>query len=211
MCNASPVVCTRTEKLFSSACQIPDSFHPSRCWQTQTSVHWAELQSSSQCSSEGGKQTKISPLRLLLLLCFTQLHFTKWPLSFVLFSDLSRVKERDHEPAFQWCAVARVGAASSRSDTEAGPRCAWSIYTCRRDREGQRSTNLLDQTIFTEKQKTVTKQSVTLQSVFLRPAGTERNLVRTKPFQKGQMLTGLGLVFSFDAEKPHLPQNKSDY
>lgn len=48
--------------------------------------------------------------------------------------------------------MAQVGAASSLSDTEAGPRCAWSIYTCQRERErlGLRSADILDELNFTE-------------------------------------------------------------
>lgn len=38
------------------------------------------------------------------------------------------MRERDHQRS----TLAQVGAASSLSDTEAGSRCAWSIYTCNR-------------------------------------------------------------------------------
>lgn len=87
-------------------------------------------------------------------------HLAKWlPLSSSRFSDLGRLgrSERERPQAgFQRSAVAQVGAASSLSDTEAGSRCAWSIYTWRRGRArdgGLRLGGILDHFNFAERQE----------------------------------------------------------
>ena len=78
-------------------------------------------------------------------------------LPFLWSRSVVALQERERPRAeFQRSAVAQVGAASSLSDTEAGSRCAWSIYTWRRGRQrdgGLRLGGILDHFNFTERQE----------------------------------------------------------
>lgn len=99
------------------------------------------------CSRHGGgvggrEQPQISAITIAApALHRKKLSFTSrdgFPVVVLLFLLLSNVggwrseRERERErprAEFQRSAVAQVGAASSLSDTEAGSRCTWSIYT----------------------------------------------------------------------------------